>query len=376
MTGRSAIVGLAALAAVVALAACSTGLSSGSKATASKAPNVDVYLMLDTSPSMEIEGTSAGMAALRAATPNEMGCAFGCHESDPTELTAIRSPGAAAIGCQARGVYADGTAFDAGSKFPSTGRDLYDLSRCLGAPLRIDLVREAVRDLVNTAAQSERIDGGHYRMALYENDSNQGDPAADLALFPLQPLTGDLATARRAAAEIAPLEVYRNNLLVKGDFNDDMDTFLDADISAMNGLIPAPGSGADSPDQMPRGVLFIVTDGLNDQTPRRTYSPMDWSGVNCAAVKKRGVRIAVLYTTYEPGNDPWYLYQVAPRLPKGLPPGLPPSTPVGSDPMALAARQCASPGLYEQVGTNGDISAEMRTLFERAIQTAGLTAQR
>jgi len=42
---------------------------------------------------------------------------------------------------------------------------------------------------------------------------------------------------------------------------------------------------------------------------------------------------------------------------------------LGVDPMALAAQQCASPGLYAQVGTDGDISAAMQALFRRAVQT-------
>jgi hypothetical protein len=377
MNKRRIVLAAGALATLVALAACSTGIFGRLKPTAVAAPNVDFYLMLDTSPSMEIAATSGGMASLKAATQsNEGGCALGCHESNPHE-GAFETAGGAQISCAASGAYADGTTFDVGAKFPSTGRDNDDLARCLGVSLRIDLVRDAVQNLVQTAARTEKIDNATYRMALFETDTNQPDPADDLKLHTLQPMTSDLSTggaAYTAARSIAPLEMYGNNAIVEGDNNFDMDTFLDADISSMNGLMPAPGNGANRPGDTPREVFFIVTDGLNDQTPRRTYSPMDWSGINCAAIKQRGVRIAVLYTTYVPMNDdPWYRSQVAPALPKGLPPGLPPSTPVGADPMALAARQCASPGLYAQVNTDGDVSAAMETLFTRAVQTGRLT---
>ncbi|HEX3408619.1 MAG TPA: hypothetical protein VHS81_15405, partial [Caulobacteraceae bacterium] len=57
----------------------------------------------------------------------------------------------------------------------------------------------------------------------------------------------------------------------------------------------------------------------------------------------------------------------------GLPSGLPANTPVGSDPMALAAQQCASSGLYYQVSTDGDISAALQALFQKVITTARLT---
>jgi hypothetical protein len=105
---------------------------------------------------------------------------------------------------------------------------------------------------------------------------------------------------------------------------------------------------------------------------------MDWNGVNCAAVKARGIRIAVLYTQYIPMTAPtdWYETNVVPTLPSGLPPVLAttaPSTPVGTDPMALAAQQCASPGLYYEVTTNGDISTALNTLFQEAVTTARLS---
>ena len=67
-----------------------------STAKSSTAPNIDFYLLLDTSPSMEIAATSAGIASMEASTqqesdigspPNGNGCAFGCHQSNPADLT-------------------------------------------------------------------------------------------------------------------------------------------------------------------------------------------------------------------------------------------------------------------------------------------------
>jgi hypothetical protein len=126
--------------------------------------------------------------------------------------------------------------------------------------------------------------------------------------------------------------------------------------------------------------LLIVTDAFNDPAPERAFGPMDWDASRCTAIKNRGIRIAVLYTTYYhalldgqnlPSDTLFEGYsEWLSKLPKGLPRGLPPSTPIGSDPMALAAQQCASPGLYSQVNIDGDISAAMQALFKQAIQTA------
>ncbi len=379
-------------------------ISGSSTAKASTAPNIDFYLMLDTSPSMEIAATSAGITAMENDTqqesdigtpPNGNGCAFGCHQSNASDLTPAsgcvshRDPATgsnttacqfltqsyAKINCAVSGAYADGTTFTTSSHFPETGRDNYDLSRCLGVTLRIDLLNTAAQNLMTSAAAAATTYNTTYRMALYLTDFNQATSSNDLNLYTLQSLTSNLTLAKTQAATIGSLEMYQNNHIVSGDGNSDMDTYLNADISSMNATMPAPGNGTNNSGDKPQEVLFIVTDGLNDMTPTRTYSPMDWSSTNCAAIKARGIRIAVLYTTYEPLNESWYLNQVVPALNaySGLPTGLPAGTPVGSDPMALAAQQCASTGLYYQVSTDGDISAALQALFEKVITTARLT---
>lgn len=391
-------------------------INGSSTAKTSTAPNIDFYLMLDTSPSMGIAATSAGITAMQNATqqesdigiePNGNGCAFGCHQSAPSDLTptapspiptnppwpcpshldpatgknttqceflAWNGSTPTQITCTASGSYSDKTTFAVGSIFPETGRDNYDLSRCLGVTLRIDLLNQATQNLMTVASSMETTYNSTYRMALYLTDFNQSDSTQDLNLYPLQLLTKDLTLAKNQAATIGALEMYQNNHIVSGDSNSDMDTKLDAGLVSLNTTMPPPGNGTNNIGDSPQEVLFIVTDGLNDMTPSRTYSPMDWSNTNCAAIKKRNIRIAVLYTTYEPLNESWYLKQVVPALAaySGLPTGLAAGTPVGSDPMALAAEQCASTGLFYQVSTDGDISAALQALFEKVVTTARL----
>jgi len=167
--------------------------------------------------------------------------------------------------------------------------------------------------------------------------------------------------------------MYQNNHLINGDSNNDEDTYLDSDLTAMNTLMPAPGTGTNNVNDTPQEVMFIVTDGLNDEGPSRAYPPIDWSGAKCSAIKARNIRIAVLYTTYiAASGGGWYNSAVQPGLPTGLPPGLPSTTPVGTDPMALAAQQCASSGLYYEVSTDGDVSAALVHLFQEAVAQARL----
>ena len=65
-------------------------ISGSSTATATVAPNINFYLLLDNSPSMDLPATSAGITAMINATENAPanganagGCAFACHESNP-----------------------------------------------------------------------------------------------------------------------------------------------------------------------------------------------------------------------------------------------------------------------------------------------------
>ena len=58
-------------------------LSGSSQATATTAPNIDFYLLLDDSPSMAIAATPADITTMVNATPKQSGCAFGCHQANP-----------------------------------------------------------------------------------------------------------------------------------------------------------------------------------------------------------------------------------------------------------------------------------------------------
>jgi hypothetical protein len=387
-----------------------------STATSSAAPNIDFYLMLDTSPSMEIAATSTGIATMIAntqqesdssstadtwpygppatlpgspgpgpglydptggkfsAAPNGNGCAFGCHESTPSEGTYTTN--GAAIPCTVSGKYADGTAFTTASTFPKTGRDNYDLSRCLGVTLRIDLLNTAAQNLMTTAATTETNNLAKYRMALFETDYNaQANP---LNLYTLQPITADLSLAKTQAATIQALEMCNNNHLACGDGNGDMDTNLDGNLVTMNttgnsAYIPAPGNGTNNLGDTPQEVLFIVTDAQNDfSSSGRKYPPIDLAGTNCTNIKNRGIRIAVLYTVYMPLEESWYQSAVEPYL--GYSNGAVPyiNNSAVTDKLATAASACASPGLYYQVSTDGDISAALVHLFQEAIATARL----
>jgi len=296
-------------------------LTGSATATAGLAPNIDFYLLLDASPSMAIAATQAGINTMVSKTPTQGGCAFACHETHPSTDN-LGNPG---------------------------GIDNYQYARNLGVTLRIDMLNQAAQNLMTSAQTTENTYNSSYRMAIYTFDTG---------LHTIGTLTSNLNTAKSQAASISMLSVYSNNYLTSGNYNNDTDTNYDAAMSGINAAMPNPGSGTNSAGDKPQEVLFFVTDGVEDEnvSGNRQQSVMDpgW----CTTIKNRGIRIAVLYTTYYPlPTDAWYNMYVAP-FQSNIGPTL---------------ESCASPGLYFEVSTGGDISAAMVALFQLAVQSAYLS---
>jgi Flp pilus assembly protein TadG len=305
----------------------SISLSGTSSATASTPPNIDFYLLLDNSPSMNIAATTAGINTMVANTSVQGGCAFACHESNPA-ADSLGNPG---------------------------GVDNYTLAKQLGVVTRIENMATATASLMTTAANTAVANNTTYRMAIY-TFNNAGTTT-------IQPLTSNLSTAKTAAAGIDVLEVYSNNWLTGSNNNNDTDTNFESAMSGINGYMPAPGTGASN--STPQEVLLIVTDGVDDEVSALCSQPLDGTRCQqpfdttwCTTVKNRGIRIAVLYTVYLPlPTNAWYTEWIAP-FQNQISPNL---------------QSCASSGLFFSVTTDGDITAAMVQLFNSAVATAHLT---
>jgi Flp pilus assembly protein TadG len=276
-----------------------------SQSTASVPPNIDFYLLLDNSPSMAIAATTSGINTMVANTPDQ--CAFGCHESD------------------------------------TSPNDYYGLARSLGVTLRMDLLTQATQNLMSTAQTTESGNTASYRAAIY---------TFNIGFNTVTSLTSNLNTAKTQAANIQLYEVPYQN------WNNDTITNYTNAMSEINSIMPNPGSGTNQAGDKPQEVLFFVTDGVEDETVSgsRVQSLMNPS--YCTTIKNRGIRIAVLYTTYLPlPTNAWYNSYIAPFQPN-IGPNL---------------ESCASPGLYFQVSTDQDISSALISLFNTAVATAHLT---
>lgn len=296
-------------------------VSGNSAATATIAPDIDFYLLLDRSPSMAIAATQTGISEMVAHTPAQGGCAFGCHQSNPG-ADHLDNP---------------------------YGEDNYALARSLGVTLRIDMLRAAVQNLITTAGSTEQKNNAAYRIAQYTFDYKLNDIGS---------LTANLSQAQLEAQYIQLLEVYSNNWLTENDNNDDEDTNYDAALTGVNNAMPDPGMGTKAAGDRPQEVLFFVTDGVEDEDVNGFRKQSTLNPALCSAIKNRGIRIAVLYTEYLPlPTNSWYNFYISPFQQN----------------IAPTLQECASPGLYFEVKAGGDISNAMVTLFQSTVESAYLS---
>jgi Flp pilus assembly protein TadG len=298
-------------------------LGGSSTATASVAPNIDFYLLLDNSPSMAIAATTAGINTMVANTKSQGGCAFACHQSNP-QADNLGNP---------------------------NNEDNYTLAKNLGVVTRIQNLNTATQSLMDTATSIMANYKSKYTMGIYTFNVGPG-------LNQIAKRLSTPATAKALAAGLDVLQVDHNNCLTANNCNNDTDTDFEAAMTAINNtsIMPAPGTGMSS--STPQEVLFIVSDGVDDSriNGQRNQALFDTS--YCTAVKNRGIRIAVLYTTYLPlPTNSWYNQYIAPFQPQ----------------ISANMQGCASPGLFFEVKTDQDITPAMNALFQQVVATARLT---
>ncbi len=283
-------------------------------------PYIDFYLLLDNSPSMGVGATTADIDTMVTATAknsSDASCAFACHQKD------------------------------------KPGSDYYALAKKLGVTTRIDVVRQATQNLMTTAKNTQTLNS-QFRMAIYDFGlSADTIDAQNPPAYMISDLTADLTASANNASAIDLMTIPYQN------YNSDRQSNFDTVLKSMNKAIPSAGDGS-GPGQ-PQKVLFMVSDGTTDAydcaysngSTCRRITPIDTTA--CKAMKARGVRIAVLYTTYLPlPTNSFYNQYLAKYV-----------TPTSQ--IAANMEDCASPGLYFPVSPSEGISEAMNTLFLKVV---------
>lgn len=296
-------------------------------AVAKAALNVDYYVMLDVSSSMALPTTTAGINFLRSKTRrtdyiwNPNGCAFACHQSNPDNPNVRDSSGKMI--------------------------DYYTLAQLNGIELRIDAGKRAISDMMTRAQQTSQGNNATYRFSV-----STWAKASDFVN--VAPLTGSYATAKAQTATAQTVAVAMHANLY------DRQTEPGGSMMLEKALMPTnPGRGTNQADDTPQAVMFLITDGMRDEESNGRQMG-SFATDQCTEIKNRGIRLAVLYTTYTPESvnyDDWSYWNILWRLPD----------------VPTALQSCASPGLYFEVSTDGSISDALNQLFDKTLETAHLS---
>jgi hypothetical protein len=149
------------------------------------------------------------------------------------------------------------------------------------------------------------------------------------------------------------------------NYNGDQQTDLLTNLTSHKTTKGSSGSGLSASDR--QKVLFLVSDGVEDASrssgclkklsgSTRCQAPIDFSV--CTKIKDAGVRIAVLYTTYQPlpKND-WYNTWIKPFQTE----------------ISTNMKSCASNDLFFEVSPSQGITEAMNALFLKVVNLPRLT---
>jgi hypothetical protein len=406
--------------------------------------NIDFYLLLDDSPSMGIAATAAGIALMVSKTAPQAGCAFGCHETNPAADSLGNPAQASSATCNPPTGYPSGgednyalarclgvqlrtdllqqaaadlmttaqTTETANNLANAYRMAIYTFDYALNTILAIPPLTPSFTTLAAAATAATTIQ----LVEVYDNNSRlntvratTGNTHSNTTLDGLASTTGvavgqvvygaGIADGTTVTTKNSATKVTLSTAATKTangvavtfattTNNSDADTNYTNAMTTINGIMPNPGQGTQSPGDTPKEVLFVVTDGVEDETVASctNSATVDCSGNRqesimnpsyCKTITDRGILIAVLYTQYLPlPTNAWYNSHVSKyNTPAAQPVSPPLPTPVVGNQTAIevALNQCATPGLYTEVQTGGDISKALSKLFTLAVNAVYLS---
>ena len=317
-------------------------LSGGSNSSYVLPGYLDLVMMIDNSPSMEIIADLANWPGYSDYLRNNYNsmwkgpaqskdCMFACHDVNTVSDT---------------------------SK-PNT--DLYYIAEEYAKKininlLRIDVVGAAIQSVLQAVQATQAND--HYRVGLYTfSDSVQ-------QIFALSSDFSGAATAAKAILPIASGSGSRTN--------------LPPVVSSMisKGYLTAAGDGLSS--KTPKKALLLITDGTNN-TGNDNITPFDYT--QCQKIKDLKIDIYVMYTQYYPvkqyypgstnpnakGRETWYDHVYETYI-------LPLQSP--TDQIQANLRNCAStPDKYYSVSDAASIKTALTNILTAALAQPGRFTQ-
>ncbi|WHO74642.1 TadE/TadG family type IV pilus assembly protein [Rhizobium sp. BT03] len=295
---------------------------------------MDFFMLLDNTPSMGVAATTDDITAMKKATVNghdggkDKNCAFACH---------IVS-----------------------EKGVEDKKSYYNVARENGVTIRIDVVAAAIKALMAKAKDTQSMPS-QFRVAAYTFGQTAQD-AKNAKLFKVSDLDYDLSAVAAATNMIGLMSIPYQN------YYSDQQTSFDEALKGIEGEIKGNiGMGTSNADR--QKIVFFVADGVGDSyKPAGCTSPKGANGgrciepidtAYCKKLKDRGIKVAVLYTTYLPLPDnSFYNDWVKPFESK----------------IATKMEECATPGFYFAVSPTDGIEEAMEALFLKIVSAPRITS--
>ncbi|RUM07947.1 TadE/TadG family type IV pilus assembly protein [Rhizobium chutanense] len=217
---------------------------------------LNVYIVIDTSPSMLLAATTAGQSTMYSG----IGCQFACHTGDSHKV--------------GKTTYANN----------------YEYSTAKGIKLRADVAGDAVKDvlsLIDTSDKNhERIKVGLYSLGDTLTEVLAPTLSTDTARTRLTTASYGLTSATSTAA-----------------------TYFDVSLATLKQKVGAGGDGTSSGS--PLKLVLLLTDGVQSKREWVTSGSSYWPKVAplnpawCDYLKNQSNTMAVLYTEYLPITTDW-----------------------------------------------------------------------
>jgi Flp pilus assembly protein TadG len=245
-------------------------VSGVSQASAEAPPNIDLYVLLDNSPSMALPATAAGITQMEGLTSKQItgGCAFACHQASTN--TNSDTEGNPCTDGTTPTLNAPPPSTTKGSNYCSTKHgtqiDNYALARNNNITLRLDELNSGVSTLLQTAsttsASSQFSTPPQYRFAIYSMDS-----LWQIGLNQLMSLTSNYTSGwASASANFGVMEMYSNNNDCANSACSSSTTSPGGDVAtnyddslgklSQTSYIPNPGNGTNQPGDTPQEAAF------------------------------------------------------------------------------------------------------------------------
>lgn len=250
-----------------------------------------------------------------------------------------------------------------GARPAGSGNDLWAMARKYGVTLRLDLLKNAINGVINQMAlQSQKLlnaPDGNLGIGIFTFAAGLTQVYPTVASKSWKMEAGNvldgtaLETVGTPGTPASPQDTGVQPFLAMREYVYNNATYF---IDSMNQLAQQLTKAGDGTTAIaPRKVLFLVTDGFEDDEYGRFAMPYS----ECQQFKDLGYTVYVLYTPYYPVLHTWYLNGGFDRsVVEGN----------GTNSITYNLQACASaPSDYIEASDSADISAALQTFLKQAL---------